>query len=94
MSPPTCCGALNRLDSITHSEATGAHNDLLQLDLKLFPFTSFAQRAWALQDNLTSYDAWYVALAEALDCPLTRLDHRLTRATGPACEFIAPAHAS
>ena len=88
---------LRRLElsgSISRSEATLAHNDLLRLDLELFPFTPFAQRIWALRDNLTSYDAWYVALAEAVDCPLATLDHRLTRATGPTCSFIAPARAS
>ena len=41
-----------------------AHGDLLQLDLTLFPFAPFAERVWLLRDNLTSYDAWYVALAE------------------------------
>ena len=44
----------------------------------------------ALRENVTSYDAWYVALAEALDCPLVTLDRRLSRASGPTCEFITP----
>ena len=85
---------LRRLElsgSISRSEATAAHNDLLMLDLELFPFTPLAGRVWALRDNVTSYDAWYVALAEALNCPLATLDYRLTRSTGPTCEFIAPA---
>ena len=68
-----------------------AHHDLLQLDPELFPFRPFARRIWALRDNLTCYDAWYVALAEALDCPLATLDQRLVRASGPACNFVAPA---
>lgn len=77
---------------ITRSEATRTHNDLLMLDLELFPFAPFAQRVWALRDNVTSYDAWYVALAEALDSPLATLDRHLSRASGPTCEFIVPAH--
>jgi predicted nucleic acid-binding protein len=77
---------------ITRSEATRTHNDLLMLDLELFPFAPFAQRVWALRDNVTSYDAWYVALAEALDSPLATLDRHLSRASGPTCAFIVPAH--
>ena len=58
--------------------------------MELFPFAPFAERVWALRENLTSYDAWYVALAEVLDCPLVTLDRRLSRASGPVCEIIAP----
>ena len=49
-----------------------------------------AERVWALRHNLTAYDAWYVAVAEALDCPLATLDRRLSRASGPACEVLTP----
>ena len=69
-------------------EATSAQRDLLRLDLELFPFSPFADRVWALRENLTSYDAWYVALAEALQCPLVTLDRRLGRASGPCCDIV------
>ncbi len=81
---------LERAEQISRIEATSAHGDLLRLDLELFPFAPFAERIWALRGNLTSYDAWYVALAEALDCPLVTLDRKLSRASGPICEVIAP----
>ena len=81
---------LERSEKISRIEATSAHGDLLRLDIQLFPFAPFAERIWALRGNLTSYDAWYVALAEALDCPLVTLDRRLSRASGPTCEIIAP----
>jgi predicted nucleic acid-binding protein len=42
-------------------------------------------RYWALRDNLTVYDAAYVALAEAFDAPLLTADARLARAPGPRC---------
>ena len=58
--------------------------------MQLYPFAPFAERVWSLRDNLTAYDAWYVALAEALDCPLATLDRKLGRASGPTCEFIIP----
>ena len=81
---------LERIGEISRLEANSAHRDLLRLDLDLFPFAPFADRVWALRSNLTSYDAWYVALAEALDCPLVTLDRKLDRANGPACEIITP----
>ena len=82
---------LERAGRISRPEASSAHGDLLRLDLDLFPFAPFAERVWTLRYNLTSYDAWYVAVAEALDCPLATLDRRLGRASGPACEVISPA---
>lgn len=40
------------------------------------------RRAFQLRDNLSAYDAAYVALAEALDCPLLTRDARLGRSSG------------
>ena len=70
---------LERSGEISRLEANSAHRDLLRLDLELFPFAPFAERVWALRSNLTAYDAWYVALAEALDCALATLDRKLRR---------------
>ena len=81
---------LERAGVVSRLEAMSAHQDLLQLDVELFPFTPFAERVWALRSNLTSYDAWYVALAEAIGCPLVTLDRKLSRATGPACRIVVP----
>jgi len=41
-----------------------------------------ARRIWQLRDNLTAYDASYVALAESLGCALVTADARLSRAGG------------
>ena len=82
---------LRRLEQgrrLTRLEATAAHRDLLTLDLDLVPFEPFADRIWELRGNLTSYDAWYVAVAEALRLPLATLDRRLSRASGPRCRFV------
>ena len=49
-------------------------------------------RIWELRLNLTTYDAWYVACAEALAVPLATLDARLGRAPGPSCRFLMPDH--
>ena len=77
-------GAISRL------EATTAFRDLLRMDLELLPFAPFADRVWELRGNLTSYDAWYVAVAEAFECPLATLDLKLSRAAGPVCRFMVP----
>ncbi|MES1242014.1 MAG: type II toxin-antitoxin system VapC family toxin [Acidobacteriota bacterium] len=71
-------------------EAGAAARDLLLFDLELVPFSPFAERVWELRANVTSYDAWYVAVAEQCDLPLATLDRRLARATGPRCRFLLP----
>ena len=81
---------LELTDDLSSREATAAHENLMRLDLGLFPFAPFAGRVWELRMNLTCYDAWYVALAEALDRPLATLDEKLGRASGPRCEIITP----
>ena len=58
---------------ISPGEATEAQRDLLRLGLETVNYAPYAERIWSLRHNLTCYDAWYVALAEALDCPLAPL---------------------
>ncbi len=71
-------------------ESGMAHQDLLRLDIQLFPFHPFAERVWELRFNATSYDAWYIALAEMLDCPLATLDSKLMGAAAVKCQFMHP----
>lgn len=42
-------------------------------------------RVWELRNNVTAYDAAYVALAEAIDCTLVTGDARLSSAPGLRC---------
>ena len=72
---------------LSQAVAALALQDLSDLRIELFPFVPFARRVWALRDNVSTYDAWYVALAEALDVPLATLDARLGRAPGCRCVF-------
>lgn len=61
---------------------------LIRLPIEYFPFVPLVARAWELRNNVSAYDAWYVALAEALKVPLATLDARLTHASGPSCRFL------
>lgn len=44
-------------------------------------------RVWRLRENLTAYDATYVVVAEAFDCPLVTADARLAGAPGLHCDL-------
>lgn len=81
---------LERAKLITTPEANGAWDDLMQLEIALFSFEPFADRVWELRHNLTCYDAWYIAVAEALGLPLATLDERLSRSNVAACGFLTP----
>jgi len=81
---------LERGQEITPQEANAAFEDLMQLDVEMEAFDPFAERVWELRHNVTSYDGWYVALAEALNVPLATLDDRLVKADGPKCRFLTP----
>lgn len=70
--------------------ASLGYGDLLQLRVELFPFEPFAERIWQLRENVTVYDAWYVAVAETLEAPLATLDERLCASPGPRCAFVVP----
>ena len=72
---------------ISSDIASIAHQDLLDLHVEFFSYEPFAARVWALRDNITCYDGWYVALAEMLSAPLATLDGRLAKAPGTGCRF-------
>jgi predicted nucleic acid-binding protein len=75
---------------LTADVAAQAHDDLVLLRVDFFPYEPHAQRVWQLRDNLTAYDAWYVAVAEDLGAPLVTLDGRIARAPGPRCDVRLP----
>jgi predicted nucleic acid-binding protein len=63
-----------------------ATDDLVLLPIVRHPARPFLARSYELRANVTSYDALYVALAEALGCALVTGDARLAAAPGPTCE--------
>lgn len=61
-------------------------------DLRSMPWQEVSHgpllsRVWVLRENVTAYDASYVAVAEMRNVPLLTLDARLARTTGPQCRF-------
>jgi predicted nucleic acid-binding protein len=63
--------------AIAPSRGRDALQDLNDLSLIRYPHIIFLERIWQLRDNLTAYNAAYVALAEALDAPLLTCDAKL-----------------
>jgi predicted nucleic acid-binding protein len=72
---------------ISEDVAVGAVADLLAVVIDRVDEDSLLPRMWELRGNLTSYDAAYVAAAEALGCPLVTMDAKLAKAFGPRCEI-------
>jgi predicted nucleic acid-binding protein len=62
------------------TRARRARRRLAETQIALHAFTPYADRVWTLRDNLTVYDAWYVAVAEALGTSLVTTDARLAAA--------------
>jgi len=78
--------ALRGLSLGAHVSAARAQDvltDFEDLPIQRWPSVdSLRRRAFQLRDNLSAYDAAYVALAEALECPLLTRDVRLARSGG------------
>ena len=71
--------ALGEIDPLRAQQALQDFDDL---PIARYPHQLFLSRIWALRNNLTAYDAAYVALAEALPAPLLTRDQRLAAAPG------------
>ena len=72
---------------VARGEVKPEHGRALVALLAQLPITRHAHqpllaRIWALRENLTAYDAAYVALAEGLRAPLLTRDKRLASASG------------
>ena len=67
------------------SAGWAALDALRRLGMMRYQTSAFLDRIWELRDNLSPYDASYVALAELLGCNLLTADGRLGRAPGVRC---------
>jgi predicted nucleic acid-binding protein len=71
-----------RRSMITEQAGWEAVVVLFQLEMTRWDHVDMLPAVWALRENLTPYDAAYIALAEALDAPLLTCDARLASAPG------------
>ncbi len=79
---------LRRSVSVRHIEAAAGWNALYvlrRLGIKRYPVFPLLARVWELQENLSVYDASYIALAEFLGCSVLTADPRLAGAPGTRC---------
>ena len=72
----------HRLGLVDVLIAAGALADLTQLAITRHAHVPLLDRVWELRDNLTAYDALYVALAERLGAPLVTADARIAACPG------------
>jgi predicted nucleic acid-binding protein len=75
---------LGRLDAAFAREALW---ELQQMPLHWVAHEQLILYAWELRENVSFYDALYVALAEILDQPLITFDAKLARASGIQAEI-------
>jgi predicted nucleic acid-binding protein len=73
---------LARTREISAGRADEAIADLSDFDLHRHAHLDLLDRAWAVRENLSAYDAMYIALAEALDATLVTCDAPLGKAPG------------
>lgn len=74
-----------RRGSLPLRRADLALADLAALPMQRVPHRHLIARCWQLRDNLTSYDAAYVTVAEAFNTTLLTSDQRLAKAPGARC---------
>ncbi|UGT57401.1 type II toxin-antitoxin system VapC family toxin [Nocardia asteroides] len=74
-----------RAGTITAAQAAKAVTALEKLDPEVPVTRVLVPRIWQLRDNLTAYDAAYVAAAETYGCELLTADTRLANAPGITC---------
>lgn len=68
------------LGELSNERGREALADLADLPIERFGHTLLLPKIWQLRNNVTAYDAAYIALAEALSCPLLTRDERLANA--------------
>lgn len=73
--------------STIRATVPNALEHLARFPIRRIPLAPMLQRIWALEANITPYDAAYVALAERLDGPLITCDGKLAAASGSRCTF-------
>lgn len=74
------------ITSIAHADE--ARELLRDVNLRYYDHAILRERIWQLRDNVTAYDAAYIALAELLEVPLLTSDVRLAQAPGNEAQIL------
>ena len=88
-----CANAVRLLERSGRLTPTAAAEALVRLEslpLQRHETLDLLASIWSLRHHLSAYDAAYVALARARDCPLVTFDERLARAPGLGVEVLLP----
>jgi predicted nucleic acid-binding protein len=83
-------GVIRRDEARGTLDATAARHaveDVANWPGERFDHRPFIPRVWELRATIRTWDAFYVAIAEALDGSLLTCDARLSRASGPDCRI-------
>lgn len=67
---------------LSRDRAEDARQDFADIAIVRYPHVPLLDRMWELRENITPYDAAFVALSEALGVPLVTADARLAGAPG------------
>lgn len=86
------CRRLHATGAVDERRVKFALADLKAMPIDRIGHIDLVSRCWELRDNLTAYDAAYVAVAELFEIPLVTGDKRLASSTGPRCliEVVQP----
>ena len=79
---------LVRVSHIGDEDADGAVTAFARMPVTLVSHAQLTQHAWGLRNRVRVTDAFYIACAKKLDCPLITCDGRLTRAPLPGVSMV------
>lgn len=80
---------LVRTGVLSEDRAAETRREFADLAISRFPHEPLTDAIWNLRENLSAYDAAFVALAGALSVPLITCDAALAAAPGVAVELFA-----
>ena len=73
---------------LTARHADAAMDAFMQADIEYLHTWPLTTRMWALRQNVSAYDACYLAMAESLGAPLLTTDARLAGIPGLRAQVI------
>ena len=77
-----------RRGDLAPEAARSAGREVVRLRTRTYAFAPFLDRVWSLRKNVTTYDGWWIAVAEALGADLVTGDERLLRAGVARCRVL------